>query len=167
MFNKGSCSHRYCSNCMRKHITIKIKENNYKIQCPGFLSCSRFLAPKVCESLIPGNLFGRWMEMLAESTVPTSRKTYCPYKDCSVLLDNDGRVIVTEAECPNCRRMFCAQCKVPWHAGRTCKKFQKSNKETEQDAAMIKLAKKKKWKRCPGCKIFVELKNGCKQMTCR
>ncbi|XP_058776097.1 uncharacterized protein LOC131650402 [Vicia villosa] len=48
----------------------------------------------------------------------------CPFNDCSVSLLYNGIEIVTNAECSNCRRLFCAQCKVPWHSGLNCQQFQ-------------------------------------------
>jgi len=36
------------------------------------------------------------------------KTTYCPFKNCSVLLVNDGDDVVTSAECPSCHRLFCA-----------------------------------------------------------
>ncbi|KAM7280166.1 hypothetical protein ACFE04_007300 [Oxalis oulophora] len=33
---------------------------------------------------------------------------------------DEGRNVIKESECPYCRRLFCAQCKVPWHAGVQC-----------------------------------------------
>ena len=51
------------------------------------------------------------------------KKFYCPYKDCSAMLVDDGGELVTASECPNCRRLFCAQCRVSWHASIECRDF--------------------------------------------
>ena len=48
----------------------------------------------------------------------------CPFKNCLGYLLNDGFQTVIDAECPICHRLFCARCKVPWHAGETCQQFQ-------------------------------------------
>jgi len=48
----------------------------------------------------------------------------CPFNDCSVSLLNDRFETVIRTECPVCHRLFCAQCKVPWHARLTCQQFQ-------------------------------------------
>lgn len=48
----------------------------------------------------------------------------CPFKNCSVSLLNDEIKIVTNAECPSCHKLFCAHCKVPWHGGHNCQRFQ-------------------------------------------
>ncbi|PWA80517.1 Zinc finger, C6HC-type [Artemisia annua] len=69
--NNGSCGHLFCSDCISKHIDAKIKENI-------------IVDNALCESLIKG-----------------SEKFYFPFKDCSVLLVDDGGEAVTE--CPHCK----------------------------------------------------------------
>ncbi|CAL5195182.1 unnamed protein product [Lathyrus oleraceus] len=63
---------------------------------------------------------------------------YCPFKDCSALLVNDGKQDVTSAECPECHRLFCAQCKVPWHGGIDCDDFQHQQKVRNYKEVMKK-----------------------------
>jgi E3 ubiquitin-protein ligase RNF144 len=76
---------------------------------------------------------------------------------------------VTRAECPDCRRLFCAQCKVSWHAGIECREFQELSKDEREreDIMVMDLAKTKKWKRCPRCKFYVEKIDGCLHISCR
>ncbi|CAG7893164.1 unnamed protein product, partial [Brassica rapa] len=73
-------------------------------------------------------------------------------------------------KCPdmNCTQLiepytlFCAQCEVPWHAGSGCKETKKKTRNSDkEDALLIDLAKKKKWRRCPKCKFYVEKASGC------
>ncbi|BBG98735.1 RING/U-box superfamily protein, partial [Prunus dulcis] len=89
--------------------------------------------------------------------------------DCSALLVDDGGEVVTVSECPNCRRLFCAQCKVAWHAGIDCGEFQNlnENEREKEDIMVMELAKKKNWRRCPRCNFFVEKTDGCLHITCR
>ncbi|GFZ08161.1 RING/U-box superfamily protein [Actinidia rufa] len=92
---------------------------------------------------------------------------YCPFQDCSAMLVDDGGERVTVSECPNCRRLFCAQCKVAWHAGIDCAEFQSfgKDKREREDVMLMDLAKSKKWRRCPHCKFFVEKLDGCAHGT--
>ncbi|KAI3856518.1 hypothetical protein MKX03_028360 [Papaver bracteatum] len=155
------CSHIYCSECISKHIAEKIKENNTQITCPEF-DCKEMLEPHLCRDIIPGKVFDRWDKVLCESLVLFTEKVYCPFKDCSAMLvnDDDG-VIIREAECPHCRRLFCAQCKVPWHSDLDCSDGGK------EDMLLFNLAEKKKWKRCPSCRFYVERRDGCPHIICR
>lgn len=85
-----------------------------------------------------------------------------------MMLDDAGEA-VTESECPSCRRLFCAQCAVPWHAGVDCAAYKKLGKgdRGKEDLLVVEMAKGKKWKRCPKCKYFVEKSQGCLHITCR
>ena len=82
---------------------------------------------------------------------------------------DDGEEIVTSSECPSCRRLFCAACKVVWHSGLSCEEFGKlgEDERAKEDLLMMQVAKEKKWRRCPSCKYFVEKREGCKHITCR
>lgn len=76
--------------------------------------------------------------------------------------------------CHSCQRLFCAQCQVPWHpwhAGYTCKQFQKMPTADVEgrtcDDAFKELVRNKKWRECPNCHSVVERVSGCIVMTCR
>nr|CAD1825050.1 unnamed protein product [Ananas comosus var. bracteatus] len=96
---------------------------------------------------------------------------YIDVKDCSELILNDSSERLRQLECPYCRRLFCAQCKVAWHYGTSCGEFRKFeegiDREREEDLLLLKVAKDKNWKRCPSCKYFVEKTGGCLHITCR
>ncbi|KAJ6759605.1 RBR-TYPE E3 UBIQUITIN TRANSFERASE [Salix koriyanagi] len=111
-------------------------ENITKICCP-VPDCKGALEPEDCRPVLPENMFDRWGNALCEALILGSQKFYCPFKDCSVLLIDDGEEVIRESECPNCRRMFCAQ------------------------------SKNNNWRRCPKCRIFVEKIEGCRYMKCR
>lgn len=168
MFRNNKCSHSFCTDCIGRYVAVKIQENISTVSCPD-PKCRGVLEPHLCRSIIPQEVFDRWENALCESLVLGSEKFYCPYKDCSAMLVDDGGVVVTASECPNCRRLFCAQCKVSWHAGITCGEFQALNKDEREreDIMVMELAKKKQWKRCPRCKFYVEKVLGCQHITCR
>ncbi|KAJ8621272.1 hypothetical protein MRB53_029801 [Persea americana] len=119
--------------------------------------------------ILPPKLLDRWGNFLCESAILEQTKFYCPFKDCSALLLADDRIAVTESQCPHCSRLFWAHCKVPWHSGIGCEEFQKlkvDDRERE-DIMVVKLAKKKKWQKCPRCGFIVERIEGCNTMKCR
>ncbi|KAI3856524.1 hypothetical protein MKX03_028366 [Papaver bracteatum] len=160
------CSHIYCSDCITKHIAAKIQENITQITCPES-SCAETLEPHLCRDIIPAQVFDRWDNALCESLILVSHKIYCPFNDCSAMLVNDDEeVIIKETECPHCNRLFCAQCKVPWHSDLDCNQYQEM-KRGQDDMLLIKLAEKQKWRRCPRCKYYVEKMYGCLKITCR
>nr|XP_024934975.2 E3 ubiquitin-protein ligase RSL1-like [Ziziphus jujuba var. spinosa] len=168
MFRNSSCSHSFCNKCLGKYIATKIQQNISKVECPD-LKCNRVLEPHLCRSIVPKEVFDKWENALCEALVLEEQKFYCPFKDCSALLVDDGEEAVTQSECPNCHRLFCARCKVSWHSGMECKKFQRLCKEERgrEDIMAMELAQKKKWRKCPSCKMYVEKISGCIHITCR
>lgn len=168
MFRTITCSHVFCSDCISKHVAAKIQENITEVKCPG-VNCRGVLEPEICRSIVPKEVFDRWEDALSESAVLASQRFYCPFKDCSALLADDCEETIRESECPNCRRMFCAQCRVSWHSGVSCEEYQRLNEyeRGREDLTLMELAKTKKWKRCPRCKYFVEKTQGCLHITCR
>ncbi|KAL4285870.1 hypothetical protein AHAS_Ahas19G0029400 [Arachis hypogaea] len=96
-----------------------------------------------CRNILPKKVFDLWGKLLCEAAIPEADKFYCPFKNCSALMIDDGecRKLAKKFKCPHCDGMFCAQCKVAWHHGIRCKEFQGSN----GDVMMMGLAKEKSW----------------------
>lgn len=181
IFDDGMvCSHRFCSTCIALHICSKLQENLVSIDCPE-PNCREPLTPERCAVILPKQIFEEWSLALVVAQIPPSQKFYCPFPDCSALLLKDivpdelgsssgaAAVVITESECPECRRLFCAQCSVPWHSGLDCSEFQSSlvSEEEKCDLMLFKLAKASEWQQCPSCKYIVERSSGCCHMTCR
>ncbi|KAI4355368.1 hypothetical protein L6164_004149 [Bauhinia variegata] len=168
MFRNQNCAHSFCTDCVGRYVGAKIQENISSVKCPE-PKCRGVIEPQFCRSIIPKEVFDRWEDALSENLVLGSQKFYCPFNDCSALLVDDGGEVVTSSECPNCRRLFCAQCRVPWHAGVDCREFQnmKESGLVREDLMVMELAKKKKWTRCPNCKFYVEKVDGCNHISCR
>ncbi|XP_027337726.1 probable E3 ubiquitin-protein ligase RNF217 [Abrus precatorius] len=169
MFKQGKCNHPFCTICISKHVATQIHQNILKVNCPN-PNCSMELKPEFLHTILPKEVIVRWETARCEALIVGSEKTYCPFKDCSVLLLDDGGKVVISAECPSCHRLFCAQCRVPWHGGWSCKEYQrlkKSRDEKELDKKFLKLAKGKMWQKCPQCAMFVQRRGGCEHMTCR
>nr|KAJ0227245.1 hypothetical protein LSAT_V11C100016230 [Lactuca sativa] len=169
MFSKATvCGHLYCSDCISGHVSAKIKENITNVKCPD-PKCKEVIGPEHCRAIVPKEVLERWEEALCESLILGTQKFYCPFKDCSVMLVDDGGESVTSSECPNCHRLFCAQCKVAWHSEMDCNEFQSLNEDERnpEDIMLMQLAKSKEWRRCPSCNIIVEKQEGCHRISCR
>lgn len=115
---KNRCVHSFCTNCIANYIDSKLQIAN--IKCP-WPKCDCVLDPITCQSIIPARVFERWCESMCEwqiSHVLGFERCYCPHKDCLALVVNECGGHVEKAKCPNCKKMFCFQCKVPWHEGK-------------------------------------------------
>ncbi|PWA80519.1 Zinc finger, C6HC-type [Artemisia annua] len=100
-----------CFGTPMEYIAVKIKENIADVRCPD-PSCKGLIRPEVCRFIVPREVLIRWENALCESMILGSQKFYCPFKDCSALLVDDGGQSVTSSECPHCNRLFCAQCQI-------------------------------------------------------
>ncbi|KAH7574506.1 hypothetical protein JRO89_XS03G0304400 [Xanthoceras sorbifolium] len=122
LFSIKGCSHAYCADCMAKYLTLKVQDNITSIRCP-VSNCRGSLDPEYCRKILPQHVLDRWGKALCESLIVGPQKFYCPFKDCSALLIDDGEEAITKSECPHCHRLFCVQCRVPWHSEIECKEF--------------------------------------------
>lgn len=169
LFRIKGCSHAYCNDCVTKYIASKLHDNVTRIGCP-VSDCGGVLEPEHCRSILPPELFDRWGNALCEAVISEGEKFYCPFRDCSALMIHDGdAAAMTLSECSNCWRLFCVQCKVPWHAGVECQEFQglKEGEREREDIMLKKLAESQRWKRCPKCSFYVQKVDGCAFVKCR
>lgn len=168
MFTIQSCGHVFCNECISKHVAARLQFNVHGIRCPE-VNCGRAIEFDSCRSFMPKDVLEKWDEMLCDAMVDASQKFYCPFKDCSAMLERDSDEVIRESECPVCRRLFCARCHVPWHPGVDCEELLRLNQDERgrEDLMLRELAKAKSWNRCPRCKYYVEKNQGCIHMTCR
>ncbi|KAI3414959.1 uncharacterized protein J3R85_015653 [Psidium guajava] len=168
LFRIKGCSHAYCNDCVTKYVASKLQDNVTRVGCP-VLGCGGVLEPRYCRSILPPEVFDRWGNALCDALIMEMEKFYCPFKDCLALLIKDGGATVRESECLNCRRLFCLQCRVPWHAGVECRVLQKleEGERGREDIMLMKLAEKRQWRRCPECSFYVQKIEGCSFVRCR
>lgn len=171
------CSHKFCSHCMRTYVNGKVLSSQVPIRCPQ-LGCKYYISSTECKSFLPLTSYESLEKALAEADVLYSDRIYCPYPNCSVLLDpreclsarasSSSQSDNSCVECPFCQRFICVECGVPWHSSMSCDEYQNLPLE-ERDAADItlhRLAQNKRWRRCRQCRRMIELTQGCYHMTC-
>ncbi|KAI3466918.1 hypothetical protein Pfo_023581 [Paulownia fortunei] len=171
------CSHKFCSHCLKTYVEGKIQSAQVPIRCPQ-LRCKNFISAFECRSFLPVISYESLERVLAEANILNSDKIYCPYPNCSVLLD-PRECLSTKAssssqsenscvECPVCQRSICVDCGFPWHSLITCEEYQNLPLEGRDacDLTSHSLALHKRWRRCPQCRRMVELTHGCYHLTC-
>jgi len=107
-FVVSHCAHAFCNSCVGRYVASKVAENVAVIGCPDPACETGIIEMDLCRDIIPPELFDRWNGVLCEELLGDD-KFYCPFKDCSALLLNDGSVEIRETECPHCHRLFCAR----------------------------------------------------------
>ncbi|KAF7848784.1 hypothetical protein BT93_L1567 [Corymbia citriodora subsp. variegata] len=142
------CDHSFCSHCISSYIAAKIKDGVANVRCPES-NCKAKLDPITCKQLVSSVGFARWCDLLCESAVLGFAKCYCPNSSCREMIINEcgGDGVVGGFKCPSCNGSA-------WFR--------------DEDIHLLeRLAKKKQWKRCPQCHIYVECTGGCKNIVCR
>ncbi|CAI9267635.1 unnamed protein product [Lactuca saligna] len=102
--NAKVCGHLFCSACISQYVSVKIKENIAKVKCPDPM-CKGLIGPEVCRDIVPKEVLERWEDALCESMIMATQKFYCPFKDCSAMLVDDGGVAVTSALMPKLQQI--------------------------------------------------------------
>ncbi|KAM7250289.1 hypothetical protein ACFE04_022172 [Oxalis oulophora] len=163
--NNNLCTHLFCVDCIAKYIEVKILENTAQISCPG-LNCRHNIDPISSNtmSLISKPQFSKWCELLCQDSVLALQKSYCPNRECMVIVVNECtnniNNIVKKSKCPNCKEF---ECKKEWHAGFRCE----DNEELTRDRNLILLGmliESEKWQRCLTCGHCVQRSEGCRIM---
>ncbi|KAJ0093749.1 hypothetical protein Patl1_26632 [Pistacia atlantica] len=162
--NKNLCGHPFCLDCIAKYIEFKIEDHTANIQCPG-LNCQQVLDPLSCRAIISQSVFSKWCDLLCDNYVLGFERSYCPGTNCMEVVVNECGGTVKKSKCPNCKRLFCFQCKLAWHAGYGC--AESRNMRDRNDILFGQLVERNTWTRCPGCGHCIELREGCKSVKCR
>ncbi|CAG8713904.1 1659_t:CDS:2, partial [Acaulospora morrowiae] len=164
------CTHGFCLSCMKNYLNVILQEESisFPIKCP--LKCETAeISENIAENVLTSEGMGQWYLKMAMSTI--KNKIYCPNKRCSAIFDYDpeGSSQGNSVECPICLKDFCPLCCVSWHFDLTCEQYQAlpPNERAPEDRAVLKLAQNEKWKRCPKCRVLVQLDTGCNHITCR
>ena len=139
----------------------------FKCPAPG---CDGTFAPAEAEAALAldGRTLRRFWELRAFSQM--RKPLYCPYRDCSALMDVHDLDASAPAPCGSCRRENCLECEVPVHAGFSCEQFQSlpPDHRGKEDVELMQLAATQRWRRCPKCDHYVErLPGGCNYLMCR
>ncbi|EEF32081.1 zinc finger protein, putative [Ricinus communis] len=163
--NGNGCTHPFCNDCIAKYVEVKVIDNVANIKCPS-LGCDRPLEPTSCMALIPKAIFDKWSDLLCEVRVLEWERCYCPYENCSALILNECRYHkVKKVTCPNCKKNFCFNCKIPWHGGYWCRESRQLR--DGNDVLAGELIENQRWTRCYNCGHSVERVDGCKFISCR
>ncbi|KAF8102376.1 hypothetical protein N665_0198s0084 [Sinapis alba] len=177
MFSVGKCSHRFCFQCVKQHVEVKLLHGMIP-NCPHD-KCKSEMVIDACGKLLTPKLGEMWKQRIKENAIPVTDRVYCPYLRCSALM---SKTKISESakslqsaypasgvrRCVECRGLFCVDCKVPWHGKLSCTEYKKLHPNPPADDVKLKsLANNKMWRQCGKCQHMIELSQGCNHITCR
>ncbi|KAL8158518.1 hypothetical protein V2J09_000055 [Rumex salicifolius] len=176
MFPVAVCSHTYCFSCMKQHMEVKLLHGEIP-KCPHE-KCKSELKIDCCEKFLTPKLVEIMKQRLKEASIPPAEKVYCPFPRCSELMSviqasefaRKEAVIFRnfgQRKCVSCARLFCINCKVPWHQNMACREYKRLYPSPPEDMKLKSLALTNLWRQCVKCNHMIELAEGCYHMTCR
>lgn len=149
------CSHLYCRLCMGTYLKTEIELRKTTILCPE-PECHFIFEENDIEMYITPEVMRIFLSNSLEKAISDSNKIFrCPKNDCLGVAEVNSRYF----ECPICQYEMCTKCKNDYHEKKEC--------PLKEDLELEKLAKEKKYKKCPRCQIFVERISGCNHVKCR
>lgn len=112
MFSVYICHHRFCSECVKRHIEVRLLEGR-TMTCPhdgcqsklSYVSCVNLLTPKLKEI---------WRQKLIEDLIPVTKRVYCPDPRCSALMSETELSIKKSTDDKAGVRRFCVRCRKPF-----------------------------------------------------
>lgn len=154
------CAHNYCYECI-----LRLFENSLTNESLYPPRCCRqpIRASTAIEDMIGIEMTKRFKERKIE--ISDSKRTYCWEKTCSRYIPPHN-IRRGMGICQFCTARTCTGCKKEGHRG-DCDDDNGNelsiagNDEVANDVLLEKLAKKKKWQRCPNCSRMIERVSGC------
>ena len=126
---------------------------------------------KESEIFINNSDWNAYLEKLEEFETRPRDRLYCYRKLCGSFIPMEDRTRA-RATCPQCQRVTCCRCRKGWHTHRSqdgkCDAGKDRMTVVTNDRKLIVMARRKGWKRCPRCRMFVEkIRGGCSSVYCR
>ncbi|XP_071706404.1 E3 ubiquitin-protein ligase RSL1-like [Rutidosis leptorrhynchoides] len=159
------CSHKFCSCCINTYVDEQVETFQVPIKCPQ-LNCRYYISTPELRSFLPVASYALVEDSLSDPNLKSRDKFYCPFTDCSVLLDPCCDLNQTDnncVECPVCRRFICVKCGVRWHSSMSCDEFQNLPTKGRDSGECLE---NRRGRQCQMCERMIELTYGCCHITC-
>jgi len=161
-----TCGHRFCNDCWRNYMTLKIKEGEVvKLKCMH-VKCNLVIDEATVRKIVDAPTYERYLRFITKAFVEDSdgRIKWCPQASCGNAITAD-MITGTFVKC-SCGYRFCFACYREAHAPVACDQVKLWEKKCQDDSETMHW-KYANTKDCPKCETAVEKNGGCNHMTCR
>ena len=166
-YRLAACGHFFCLACLKDHVKECGSSKRFPITCPG---CEESIMLCDIKTIYPNEderqeLYSAGLDAYVAGNVDGDIK-FCPGPDCCMVFKfkTDGGSV----NCEECGFQYCSGCgEKPHPYDMTCKEFQITQEETEDDVEQWMKATGADVKKCPVCKAVIEKNRGCNHMTCK
>lgn len=159
-----TCGHAYCRECLNQLFTVGTSNRaSWPPRC--CLGRNRGIEIEQVQDHLDQQVLLRYISVADEFR--DRRPTYCDHATCSEYLGPERLMASSKfLQCPKCHSLTCSLCKQN-SAGHTGVNNDECRPPEElMSPGDLKLAKSKRWRQCPGCRILVERIDGCPHMMC-
>ncbi|KIV95634.1 hypothetical protein PV10_03263 [Exophiala mesophila] len=159
-----TCGHPYCRVCLNE--LVKVGTAN-RASWPPRCCFGRSMGIDVehIQDHLDRQVLLRYISVTNEFC--DRNPTYCDNASCSEYLDPERLVASSKfLECPRCNNKMCSLCKQNSASHTGINNDECRPPEALMSPGDLRLAKSKKWKQCPGCRVLVERTEGCAHMIC-
>ena len=158
-----NCKHVYHKECLKNGLSSSIQQENlagiehcFEPSCQGPISLED--VARLLES--PKELFALQRYFLRQ----LKDVKMCP--SCSMGITQFSHKETWNMTCSACSKDLCYNCGKPAHKGLTCSDLKQMGDEKQLFHALCAENNPGIYGLCPNCKILIEKKDGCDQMTC-
>ncbi|CAA6669891.1 unnamed protein product [Spirodela intermedia] len=173
---KINCSHKFCSPCLITYVQGKLQASQVPVRC-SHSGCQYYISSAECQSFLPIDCYESFERTLVEAEAHRLERIRCPFLSCSAWLAPTPFSVGESSssysnssciECPECSRLVCFDCGVPWHISMTCGEYQSlpQDERDEVDITMSVITQDNNWRCCEQCRRIIERTQGCYHMTC-
>ncbi|KAL4454727.1 hypothetical protein ABPG74_021932 [Tetrahymena malaccensis] len=165
-FKQLQCQDVFHKSCLEQYFKTQINMKKFPLNCPNS-KCQQSIQYHDIKEILSDQDFQKYEMFQIQNYIDSHQEEYqwCLTPGCSNAFIKDQ--YSKNYRCGACLISYCLNCKQKYHFGQTCQEYQQSIKFTEQDKQFDDLAKSQNFKQCSKCKIWVEKKLGCNNVTCR
>ncbi|CAH8576154.1 unnamed protein product [Schistosoma curassoni] len=162
-----SCGHRFCPDCWRSYLTIKIEEgSSIEIKCMS-VGCNVLVIEDFLLTLLKNpTVKDKYLNLLFQRMVeshPSLR--FCVGLSCPVLICALEEPKARRVQCERCHAEFCFMCSEAYHAPTSCATLKHWLVKCRDDSGTANYMTAHT-KDCPSCHVCIEKNEGCNHMKC-
>ncbi|CEG41344.1 ibr domain containing protein [Plasmopara halstedii] len=160
---KLRCRHRFCADCIRKYIKMKIKTRQVdedELVCP-VLDCKLSVKEEDIKRIVGSeetSIYRSVLKRKRDEKNPSAR--WCPRPGCDELIICES---ANDFTCPKCQTVGCFRCRNYAHRFWFCRGIEDDKSYLAWEDSV---GKHKALRSCPHCHMRIWKNEGCNHMTC-
>jgi hypothetical protein len=155
-----NCKHTYCRECFNTLVETGVTGGNFPAKCCDAGAITHRQAVRYCNPAT----YKLYLAAERVASIPADSRWYCPHPTCSFLHDKRKMTVINGAICcRKCKQYGCDWCEaIRPQYGHFCREGALDSCTED----LLKMGELNGWRQCFACKSMIEIRFGCRQMTC-